>query len=416
MANSAPRWKRIILPQNPGCNSLFIEDIKLHWKRSQLYSRLLILYCALLTPAALPEVLPKVLPKVLKGDTGVVILQYHHVSDETPHITSISPDKFQLHIETIIEQGYRVLPLDVVVNLMKKRQSLPDKTVAITFDDAYKNIFTNAYPILKHYKMPFTIFVATDYVNADSSQFLSWAEIREMASNGALIANHTARHAHLLRRRPDESKNQWRKRVKNEILDAENKLAINLEPRKTNLYSNKLLAYPYGEYDTEIQNITSNLGYVAFGQQSGAAGYNSDFSALPRFPLSGTYSDQASFEVKLATLPLPIKSEHRNPLLPQKETMPELELNFIPRDLDLSKLNCFGPQGALEITITSNRRITTRANSPLPIGRSRYNCTMPVPEINVTDIKVTDIKPERFYWFSQLWIRKNKDGSWYRES
>jgi biofilm PGA synthesis lipoprotein PgaB len=383
----------LILTENLCCSSLFIEDIKLHWQPSHIYARLLIVYCTLLTPAA------------LKSETGVVILQYHHVSEKTPDITSIAPDKFQRHIEAIINQGYEVVPLDEVVFSLKKRERLPNKAVAITFDDAYKNIFTNAYPILKRYNLPFTIFVATDYVSSDSNQFLSWAEIREMESNGALIANHTANHTHLLRRLPAESRDQWHIRVKNEILDAENILAMNLKYEPANLYSNKLLAYPYGEYDTDVQNIAENLGYIAFGQQSGAAGYHSDFSALPRFPLSGKYSDQASFEVKLATLPLPIKNSRRNPLLPIKETMPILELNFIPSDLDLSRLNCFGPHGALDIKLVNNRSITTYSGLPLPIGRSRYNCTIPVP----------DIEKERFYWFSQLWIRKNTDGSWYPE-
>ena len=350
-----------------------------------------LLFCCLL----------QLVPPALKGETGAVILQYHHVSSETPAVTSISPQKFKAHIETIITQGYQVMPLTTIVDGLKKGGNLPDKAVAITFDDAYKNIFTHAFPILKKYRLPFTVFVATDYIAESSTQFLSWDELREMSINGAFIANHTASHSHLLRRQQGETQSQWLNRVEQEILIAEKALHKNINSGPVQ----KLLAYPYGEYDTNIQRIIKKLGYVAFGQQSGAAGSNSDFSALPRFPLSGIYSDHESFAIKLNTLPLPIENEPRDPLLRTDNPMPRLVMSFEDGDVNLSNLRCFGPEGALEIQTLDKHRVSTRASTPLPIGRSRYNCTMPV----------LGADPERFYWFSQLWIRTNIDGSWYPE-
>ena len=350
-----------------------------------------LLFCCLL----------QLVPPALKGETGAVILQYHHVSSETPAVTSISPEKFKAHIETIITQGYQVMPLTTIVDGLKKGGNLPDKAVAITFDDAYKNIFTHAFPILKKYRLPFTVFVATDYIAESSTQFLSWDELREMSINGAFIANHTASHSHLLRRQQGETQSQWLNRVEQEILIAEKALHKNINSGPVQ----KLLAYPYGEYDTNIQRIIKKLGYVAFGQQSGAAGSNSDFSALPRFPLSGIYSDHESFAIKLNTLPLPIENEPRDPLLRTDNPMPRLVMSFEDGDVNLSNLRCFGPEGALEIQTLDKHRVSTRASTPLPIGRSRYNCTMPV----------LGADPERFYWFSQLWIRTNIDGSWYPE-
>ena len=367
------------------------------WDRSIRTKISSLLFCCLL----------QLVPSALKGETrtgvrtGAVILQYHHVSAETPAVTSISPEKFKAHIETIITQGYQVMPLTTIVDGLKKGGNLPDKAVAITFDDAYKNIFTHAFPILKKYRLPFTVFVATDYIAEPSTQFLSWDELREMSINGAFIANHTASHSHLLRRQQGETQSQWLNRVEQEILIAEKALHKNINSGPVQ----KLLAYPYGEYDTNIQRIIKKLGYVAFGQQSGAAGSNSDFSALPRFPLSGIYSDHESFAIKLNTLPLPIKNQPRDPLLRTDNPMPRLVMSFEDGDVNLSNLRCFGPEGALEIQTLDKHRVSTRVTTPLPIGRSRYNCTMPVP----------GAVPERFYWFSQLWIRTNIDGSWHPE-
>lgn len=356
----------------------------------------------------LMQLLSCLLPLVslaLKGDTGAVILQYHHVSAQTPAITSISPERFKAHIETIVTQGYQVMPLTTIVDALSAGKNLPDKAVAITFDDAYKNIFTNAFPVLKKHRLPFTIFVATDYIVEDSTQYLSWDELREMRLSGAIVANHTSSHTHLLRKRQHETHVQWLKRVEQEILVAEQILRKNIPATDNHEPAKKLLAYPYGEYDEHIQRVVKKLGFVAFGQQSGAVGPTADFSALPRFPLSGIYSDQESFATKLATLPLPIKNQPRNPLLPADEPMPLLVMSFEQNGVDLSSLRCFGPDGAMQIKRLDKNRVSTKVTSPLPIGRSRYNCTMPVPEAN----------PERFYWFSQLWIRPNSDGSWYPE-
>jgi len=337
----------------------------------------------------------------LTAATGAVILQYHHVSSETPGITSISPEKFEAHIQTIINQGYQVLPLADIVEPLRDQTAIPDKAVGITFDDAYVNIYENAYPILKRHKLPFTIFVATDYVGVNPNQYLSWAQLREMQLNGATINNHTASHPHLLRQNSGESKRSWRRRVKKEILFAEQALRENLPPSEQDTL--KMLAYPYGEYNPEIEEIITGLGYIAFGQQSGAVGYHSDFTVLPRFPLAGDYTDMASFEIKLNTLPLPVNMTRINPLLPENVTRPTLELQFLTAELNLGTLTCFGPGGRLPIRQIDPQRVLISTETQVPVGRSRYNCTMPYG------------KTGRFYWFSQLWIRKNDDGSWYQE-
>ncbi|MEX0940950.1 MAG: hypothetical protein WD002_00225, partial [Pseudomonadales bacterium] len=71
--------------------------------------------------------------------------------------------------------------------------------------------------------------------------------------------------------------------------------------------------------------------------------------------------------------------------------------------LRLGELVCYGPEGQIELNRVSSKRFIAQSTSPVPVGRSRYNCTMPVKASN------------RFYWFSQPWIRRKPDGSWYPE-
>jgi biofilm PGA synthesis lipoprotein PgaB len=348
-----------------------------------------------------------------------VILQYHHVDKTTPTATSIDPKRFTQHMALLERGGYLIWPIQRLIGALRQGQGVPDKVVVITFDDAYASIYTQAFPELRARGWPFSIFVATQYIKSTQSNqdidspFLSWGQLREMQAAGASIVNHTHSHPHLLRRLPDESSNDWRNRVEAEITTAQRLLEQHLG------VTNKYLAYPYGEYDTRIARLVRKLGFIAFGQQSGAAGLDSDFSALPRFPLSGIYSDMETMQTKLDTRPLPLRTNHTNPLLGQRESRPTLTMNFSRDDLAFDKLACYGPSGPTIVTRLGPRRYSARSTAAVPVGRSRYNCTMPVGDTfskaadHTMDATVSGI--ERFFWFSQLWIRRNPDGSWYPE-
>ena len=71
---------------------------------------------------------------------GAVILQYHHVSDTTPKSTSITPNQFAVHLKYLKEKSFNVVPLSTLIDNIKNQQPLEDKTVAITFDDAYIDV------------------------------------------------------------------------------------------------------------------------------------------------------------------------------------------------------------------------------------------------------------------------------------
>ncbi|XOV89372.1 MAG: polysaccharide deacetylase family protein [Pseudomonadota bacterium] len=328
-----------------------------------------------------------------------VILQYHHIAEDTPAITSTRPDQFAAHMAYLARSGFEVWPLERLVEAVRNNQTTPEKVVAITFDDAYINIYENAFPLLRDYGWPFTIFVATSPVGTQPNSFLNWDQLREMKTHGATIANHSHSHTHLLRRLDHESAADWRKRIAADITTAQTRLTAELGETP------RYLAYPYGEYNAAILDIVRDLGFTGFGQQSGAVGAGADFAVLPRFPFGGIYNEQTSFETKVNSLPLPVAPVQIDPLLPDGETMPQLSLTFDGQsDLRLDALNCFGPGGTRLRLDWQGNTVTATPAGPVPVARSRYNCTMPTKAGG------------RFYWFSQMWIRKNPDGSWYPEA
>jgi peptidoglycan/xylan/chitin deacetylase (PgdA/CDA1 family) len=105
----------------------------------------------------------------------VAILMYHQVY---PHRDSWSLDwllslrEFEKQIQ-YFHRNYELLPLDQLVSYISQGETLPEKAVVITFDDGYKDNYLYAYPILKKYRIPATIFLATGYIGTDR---LFWAD------------------------------------------------------------------------------------------------------------------------------------------------------------------------------------------------------------------------------------------------
>lgn len=323
-----------------------------------------------------------------------VILQYHHVAEDTPAVTSIRPLQFRAHLQHLKDEGFNIIDLKRGIKAVLAEEPLPDKAVAITFDDAYRNILTNAAPILDEFGYTATIFVATDLVGT-SQYYMSWEELRCLESRGYLMANHSASHAHLLRI-TGESGTEWRENLVSEIESAQDKLEQELENPV------RYFAYPYGEYNDMIMRLMIELGYMGFGQQSGAVSRHSNFLALPRYALGGHYVGLDAFADKANSKPMPLSSTTPvTPVVKTGQTRAELTLNFLPGDWRIDALNCFGPVG--KPTVTSIDDSTVKVSGEITVGRSRFNCTMPSAE------------PGRFHWFSKVWIRKRDDGSWYPE-
>lgn len=134
---------------------------------------------------------------------GAVILQYHHVSDSTPKSTSISPEQFAVHLQYLKDHHFNVVPLSTLVTAIKNQKTIEDKTVAITFDDAYIDVLTQAKPLLDQFNFPYTIFVNPNIIDKNerkkSSRYLLWSQLKAMADDGVIIANHGFEHDSLTR-------------------------------------------------------------------------------------------------------------------------------------------------------------------------------------------------------------------------
>ncbi len=316
-----------------------------------------------------------------------VVLQYHRFDENKYSTTSIPMKLFTQQIEYLLRNNYTIWPFSKVVRYLSNDKELPDKTVCITIDDAYKSIYTNAYPLLKKHKLPFTIFVNSVPVVHESPFYLTWDEMREMGRFGAEYANHTYSHQYLVRDGIKDPKN-YKKHVVKELELCEKK--IEKELGKYVCTHPKMLAYPFGEYDKKLMKTVKELGYIGIAQNSAPISSESNFMALTRFPMTGAFGKMEQFKLKINTLPLPLKSiSNEDTLVSKSNNPPSLTLKL---KKPLKNMQCFTADGK-KITMEwlSDTKVKIQSDLPLEYPRNHYTCT-------------AHAKGNAWYWHSHLWV------------
>lgn len=318
---------------------------------------------------------------------SAIILQYHHVSETLPAVTSISAEDFKEHLNYLKQHDFNVIPLNNLLDTLQQGQQLPDKTVAITFDDGYNNNYDQAAPILEAFNFPYTIFVNPRLIDEGKGYVMNWDKLRELSKKGALISNHSSQHEYLHHQYKDESNAEWKARIKKDILFSQRRIKEEIG------HDFKYLAYPYGEFNNRLQALVKSLGFIGIGQHSGAIGVNSDFTRLPRFPASGFYSKLDTLKTKLNSRAFTIKTLTYSDSV-TNENPPTISIKFEMGDFHKSQLACYiSGIGQAQLNWVTKDTVTVHSPKKLNVGRSRFNCTAP-----------SKTHKGSYYWFSQPWV------------
>jgi len=324
------------------------------------------------------------------ADSGVITL-YHHVATDTPPSTTISPADFRAHLDYLKTNQFNVIGLDLMLDSIQNGRELPDKAIAITFDDGYSSIYETAFPMLKKYGFPFTLFVSTGPINNNQRNYMTWEQISEMSDAGVLIANHMIEHPYMLERLAGESDSQWITRLRNELLQAEQEIEQHTGQ------SHKYLAYPYGEFDKAIKNMLAETGFIGLAQNSGAVNSHTDFLAIPRYPLASIYANLDTAITKLESLAFEVQQlEPDSPVTSSHS--PQVTLQFSTTKHNIAQINCFADSKAIPMQwLDRDNGIVKLVPEAEYSGRRwRYICTAPVANTG------------RYYWYSVQWIDPTK--------
>jgi len=301
-------------------------------------------------------------------ESSAVVFVYGQIVDENSPSGGVRVDQFEAHLEELTDDVYTPTSLGDVAAALKSGAPLPDRAIALSFDDATRSFMDNAFPRLVRADLPFTLFVATDPVDRGSPDHMSWAELRKVAAaSGATIGLLGATTASGAARPVAE--------VMDDVRRAEERIFAELGIKP------KLFAYPQGEYTAALRAAIADRGYAAaFGLHSGVISAGGDRMTLPRFAMTETYGGIERFRTAANALPLPVSDvTPEDPVI--RVNPPAIGFTVDSSVGDSSRLACFiSGVGRTEIERVSDDRMELRIDSALPSGRSRVNCTLPGPD------------------------------------
>lgn len=211
----------------------------------------------------------------------LVVLAYHSI-DNSGSVISTTPEKFREQMEHLSESGFRVISLKEITKHICENWPFPSRSVAITFDDGFKNVYDVAYPVLKEFGFQATVFLVPGYCGRNNQwdrqprgiptlDLLDWDEILEMANNGIDFGAHTMTH-------PDLSEISL-ERVTEEI--GHSRSVIQNHLGKDVLF----FAYPYGKQTDQIRSVTKDQFCGACSARLGFVTLQSDVYSLPRIDM-----------------------------------------------------------------------------------------------------------------------------------
>ena len=230
---------------------------------------------------------------------------YHALTeqpDSSVHRVHIPVAVFEEQMNWLAAQNYRVLPLAEAVAALEKGQSLPERSVVLTFDDGYLSLHRRARPVLAKHGFPATLFLTTDPVGLPAygglpgfdtagqpagDRPLTWEELREMVEATWSIEAHSCSHPKL----PALSG----EKLQHEIVGCKKVIEERLN-RPVRYY-----AYPFGDYNRPALAQVRAAGYkAACSVHVGKAPAGGDALRLPRIEIN-TGDDLASFTRKVQT-------------------------------------------------------------------------------------------------------------------
>lgn len=243
-------------------------------------------------PASAPAPVAEATTPPVDPHASVMVLCYHNIEDKSAmKALTISVAEFERQLTAVKDEGFTVIGMQDFLAWRRGEKSIPQKSCVITIDDGWVSGYTNAWPVLKKFNYPFTVFIYINYVGSGGKS-LSWEQLAEMRDAGVDIQSHTYSHSNL--RAPGTGVDAKAKALiqndiktlgkagwlRKEIFDSrtvlEERLGIKVNA----------LAYPFGIHTAEARALVKEAGYeAAFTVYGQRLGLNSPTEQLGRYAI-----------------------------------------------------------------------------------------------------------------------------------
>lgn len=320
-------------------------------------------------------------PAAVDDGVRVSVLGYHDFS-ETDEETQmkIRTSKFRLQMEALQELGLDVISMADFQAWKRGEKSIPERSVVITIDDGWKSVYTDAFPILKEFDYPFTLFLYKNYVDG-GGRALTTPMIEEMIKHGATIGSHSVSHPYpgTVKKSRGQGPDAYDKFLRNEMGESKRFLESKFGDAVTTY------AYPGGFHTQEMHPLAEEFGYEQlFTVLPGKVKRDTLNATLPRYIILGTHDPIFELATKFTG---PVVASSSDPSKPPaalpfpvtpgsgaivEDRLPEISVNLseagsIDPESLIMKISGFGKVPASWNADDGTLRWTTNRKLRLPI-------------------------------------------------
>ncbi len=201
-----------------------------------------------------------------------------HALDGLGDTISFPPPRFRSGLAALAGRGIRSAPLEDLARRLHAGESFTPRAVALTFDDGYQTVYTEAFPVLADLGMTATVFLCTGREGGAAPAsalptlggrpMLTWGQIREMHRAGISFGAHTLSHPDLTRLDPAA--------IETELRESQARIEDALGAPV------RAFAYPFGRFNPACCAAAARYFDLACTDRLGLATTRSDRFALPR--------------------------------------------------------------------------------------------------------------------------------------
>lgn len=226
-----------------------------------------------LNPSPAPSAAPTAVTPVptpakpaVDQNAEVIIYGYHRFVKKIHSAwTEILPEDFEKQMEELKTRGIPVIPLQDMLAWKRGEKNIPPRAAVITFDDGWKSQYDVAWPILKKYNYPFTMFIYTEGVRGGKfggGEAITWEQLAEMRDAGVDIQAHSATHQDLKKPYDKVRKKQLNPEEYQQWLDEEIGGSKQLLEQRLGIRVN-CFAVPFGNWNPQVKETSMRNGYEA---------------------------------------------------------------------------------------------------------------------------------------------------------
>ena len=182
----------------------------------------------------------------------IPIFVYHDIVSDDSKIEfdymQTTAETFEKQIIGLKKAGYDFITYEDLEKYSNNETKIRKLSCLITFDDGWEGVYENAFPIIKKYNVPITLYLITDYM--ETPGYLTWGQAKEMQNSGLVtIASHSTDH------------HEFTSLSTEEAVDNVNK-SYEIIEEKLGEQDTKIFTYPYGLYTDEQVEALKNEGYI----------------------------------------------------------------------------------------------------------------------------------------------------------